>query len=92
MVQQYIKLIEKNVDGCGSDAEVCVKLSTDFILTAGHEKRLQDALKEIKNELPSDEWDTDYIVQEALQRAFGSEEKIEPIAWDIVIEFQGAFA
>ena len=38
MLNQIIKFVEKNVDGCGTDAEVMVLIQTDGLLTNGNRR------------------------------------------------------
>lgn len=90
MMNQFIRFVETNVDGCGTNAEVLVLFKTDSILTNGCKERLQKALSELKQEWEPDEWDTDSAVMEALVRTFGQaivDEDVEVILPDIEVEF-----
>lgn len=90
MLNQIIRFVETNVDGCGTNAEVLVLFKTDCLLTNGCKERLQKALSELKAEWEPDEWDTDSAVKEALVRTFGQtavDEDMEIILPDIEVEF-----
>ena len=80
MLNQIIRFIERNVDGCGSDAEVVVLLKTDRPLTSGHKTSLEHEIESIKREWEDDDWDTDSVVEEAIARVFG-----EDVVWGIVL-------
>lgn len=68
---RYIKFVEENVDGCGTDAEVVIAIESDLCLTPACATALKKAVSEIKQEWGEDEWDTDAIVGEAMSRVFG---------------------
>lgn len=87
MTNQIIRFVERDVDGCGTDAEVLVLLNTDLPLTRGHQERLINAINEIKEEWADDEWDTDSVVEEAFIRVFGYDAEMEIIFPDIEVEF-----
>lgn len=86
-MKQIIKFVEKDVDGCGTDAEVMLLLETDLPLTNGHKARLEKAIEDIRKEWQDDEWDTDSVVEEAFQRVFGSDMDFEFVLPDIEVEF-----
>lgn len=87
MLNQIIRFIERDIDGCGTDAEVIVLLKTDMLLTRGHKERLEKAIEYIKSEREDDEWDTDSVVEEAFTRVFGTDVEVETIIPDIEVEF-----
>lgn len=68
---RYIKFVEENVDGCGSDVDVVIAIESDLCLTPAYTAALKKAISEIKKEWAEDEWDTDAIVGEAMSRVFG---------------------
>lgn len=87
MLNQIIKFVETDVDGCGTNAEVMILVKTDMMLTRGHEERLEKIIEEIRNEWEDDEWDTDSVVEEAVKRVFGEDVEWEVILPDIEVEF-----
>lgn len=87
MLNQIIRFTERNVDGCGSDAEVMVLLKTDFLLTSGHKTRLEHEIESIKREWEGDDWDTDSVVEEAIARVFGEDAEWEAVLPDLEVEF-----
>ena len=87
MLNQIIKFVEKNVDGCGTDAEVMVLIQTDGLLTNGHKMRLEKAIEDIRTEWDTDDWDTDSVVEEAIVRVFGADAEVKILIPDLLIEF-----
>ncbi len=87
MLNQIIKFVEKNVDGCGTDAEVMVLIQTDGLLTNGHKMRLEKAIEDIRTEWDTDDWDTDSVVEEAIVRVFGADAEVKIVIPDLLIEF-----
>ena len=87
MLNQIIRFVERDIDGCGTNAEVIVLLKTDMVLTRGHKERLEKAIEDIRNEWEDDEWDTDSVVEEAFIRVFGADVEVETIIPDIEVEF-----
>lgn len=87
MLNQIIRFVERDIDGCGTDAEVMVLLKTDMLLTRGHKERLEKAIEDIRNEWEDDEWDTDSVVEEAFTRVFGTDVEVETLIPDIEVEF-----
>ena len=73
MVNNIIKFKEENVDGCGGSAEVLVLINDDLCLSNGHNKRLQDALNEMKANAAAEDWDTDTMIAESIEKVFGDE-------------------
>ena len=87
---KFIKFVERNVDGCGSNAEVLVSIKSGCRVSNDDAKRLSDAIKLIKKEWADKLWDTDSIVEEALLRVFGQyvlDFEIDFIIPDIEVEF-----
>lgn len=78
---------KKNVDGCGTDAEVMVLIQTDGLLTNGHKMRLEKAIEDIRTEWDTDDWDTDSVVEEAIVRVFGADAEVKIVIPDLLIEF-----
>lgn len=69
MMAKLVRFVEKDVDGCGTSAEVLVSVETDEKIDV---KAVQQTINMIKSEADSDDWDTDSIVEEACERCFGS--------------------
>lgn len=86
MLNQIIKFVEKNIDGCGTDAEVMVLIQTDGLLTNGHKMRLEKAIEDIRTEWKDDDWDTDSVVEEAIVRVFGADVEVKTVIPDLLIE------
>lgn len=86
MLNQIIKFVEKNVDGCGTDAEVTVLIQTDGLLTNGHKMRLEKAIEDIRIEWEGDDWNTDSVVEEAIVRVFGADAEVKTVIPDLLIE------
>ena len=87
---QFIKFVERNVDGCGSNAEVLVLINSDQQVSNDDAKRFADEIELIKKEWADKPWDTDSIVEEALLRVLGQyalDFEIEFIIPDIEVEF-----
>lgn len=80
-MNQIIHFTETNVDGCGTDAEVIVIVHTDFALTHGQQCRLKEAINKLRQTIPADEWETDYVVGEAMKAVFGN----TGYEWEIVV-------
>lgn len=87
MLNQIIRFIERDVDGCGSDAEVVALLKTDLPLTSGQKTRLEQEIESIKREWEGDDWDTDSVVEEAIARVFGEDAEWETVLPDLEVEF-----
>ena len=87
MLNQIVRFVERDIDGCGTDAEVMVLLKADMVLTRGHKERLEKSIEDIRNEWEDDEWDTDSVVEEAFTRVFGTDVEVETIIPDIEVEF-----
>lgn len=68
---RYIKFVEENVDGCGTDAEITIAIEADLCLTPAYATALTNAISDIKKEWGEDDWDTDAVVEEAMTRVFG---------------------
>lgn len=85
MLNQIISFVERDVDGCGTDVGVMVLIKTDSALTAEHKEKLLCAIEDAKNEI--EEWDTDTVVNEAMERVFGEDAEYEYIIADIEVEF-----
>ena len=84
---KVIRFVEKNVDGCGSDAEIIILIDTYVPLRHYHKEALEMALSELKKELEDELWDTDSLVEEALTRVFGENAKTKVLLTDLEIMF-----
>ena len=87
MFNQIISFVERNVDGCGTDAEAMVLIKTEFLLTSEHKTRLETAIEAIRNEWESNKWDTGSVVEEAIARVFGADVEWKIVIPDIGVEF-----
>lgn len=59
-----LRVIEENVDGCGSDAVMYVSFSRH--LTPAIADRFQDELRKVKTAHRNDDYDTESFVEEAI--------------------------
>ena len=66
MKEQYIKFVDKNVDGCGTDITIYCKVYGNEI-TVGTVDRIKDAIYNYKNENEG-EWDTDGCLDVATEQ------------------------
>lgn len=87
MVQQYIKFIENDVDGYGTDVDLYIKIDTVLPVTASYVTKLQEALANIKSEQPTNACDIYSMIREAVQRVFGPEQEFEFVNCDLIVEF-----
>lgn len=73
-----IRFREENIDGCGTDVELMVRV-TNMEVTNDHYDKLRNAIADIREEWEPEDQDTDSIVEEALDRVFGKDAAIEYI-------------
>ena len=83
---QIIKFVERNVDGCGTDAEVTILVKTRLPLSEVQE-RLTKTIEDMRKEVEEEMWDTDSVVHEACTKVFGSDTEWEVFVPDIAIIF-----
>ena len=83
-MKQLIEFVETNIDGCGTDAEVIISVSTDKRLNY---QEIEDTIKNIKSKTLDEDWDTDSMVEEVCEKCFSN----NGIKWQqeipITIEF-----
>lgn len=84
---QLIHFTEKNVDGCGTDAELLLAVETNEPLTKEHQQNLARVIEDIRHEWEPEECDTDSVVEEAMTRIFGENARYHTVTPDISIVF-----
>ena len=85
-MKQIIKFIDVNVDGCGTDIDVYVKVEGKTELTNGVINRTKEAIEKYKEENQY-EWDTDTIIDAACEHLKTEGYKTETTSYDYCIEF-----
>ena len=83
---QIIKMIDVNVDGCGTDIDVYIKVEGEKELTNGVIERTKKIIEEYK-EKNLYEWDTDSVIEAACEYLEVEGYKTEVINYDYCIEF-----
>ncbi len=83
---QIIKFIDVNVDGCGTDIDMYVKVEGDSALTNGVIDRTKKVIEEYKDENPY-EWDTDTVIDVVCEYLETEGYKAETVGYDYCIEF-----
>ncbi len=66
---KYVRFTEKNVDGCGTDVDVIIKVKTSWPVNS---KELTAVIERLKNTASKDDWDTDSLISAACEEFFGS--------------------
>ena len=82
---QIIKLVDVNVDGCGTDIDAYIKVKGETRLTNGVIERTKKAIEEYKEK--EDEWDTDSVIDVACEHLETEGYKVETTGYDYLIEF-----
>lgn len=85
-MKQIVKLIDVNVDGCGTNVEALIQIEGKQSITDDIIQKTRDAIDKYKHE-NSGEWDTDSIINVAckyLEKEGYTSDYISP---DAVIEF-----
>lgn len=59
---EYIKLIDSNVDGCGTDIDIYLQVEGESNLTNGVIERTKKILLKQRSELVYEDWDTDTMI------------------------------
>ena len=59
---KYVRFTEKNVDGCGTDVDVIIKVKTSWPVNS---KELTAVIERLKNTVSKDDWDTDSLISAA---------------------------
>jgi len=83
---QIIKMIDVNVDGCGTDIDAYIKVEGKTELTNGVIERTKKAIEKYKEENPYD-WDTDTIIELACEYLKTEGYKAETTGYNYCIEF-----
>ena len=65
---KFVRFTEKNVDGCGNDAEVIIKVNSDVKV---NNNELEGIIARKKSEAAAEDWDTDSLVDAACEEYFG---------------------
>lgn len=73
-MENLIRIVETDVDGCGGTAEMFATCSEP--VTKEITDKLGEILLTVKYEVASDDWDTEAMVEEAINR-FNSEQTWE---------------
>ncbi len=81
---KIIRFTEKNVDGCGTDAEVVIKVDADVKVNSNE---IESIIARKKTETSADDWDTDSLVVAACEEYFGKRDIPYSSADIIEIEF-----
>ncbi len=79
---KFIKFIERDVDGCGTDATVLIVADTNDAIDAIELNRI---IKDLKEQLQ--EYDTDEIVYIACEKYFGKRNVLYKTVYYTEIEF-----
>ena len=85
-MQQIIKFIDVDVDRCGTDVDVYIKVEGKTELTNGVIERTKKVIEEYKEENPY-EWDTNTIIDIACKHLKTEGYKTETTSYDYCIEF-----
>lgn len=85
-MKQIIKLIDVDVDGCGTNIETMIQIKGIYELTNGVIQRTKDAIKKYKKENDG-EYDTDSIVNVVYEHLQEEGYVCDIISEDVVIEF-----
>lgn len=81
---KIIRFTEKNVDGCGNDAEVIIKVDANVKVNSNE---LESIIARTKSETSAEDWDTDSLVDAACEEYFGKRDIPYSAADIIEIEF-----
>lgn len=82
----FIKLIDVNVDGCGTNVETIIEVNGRRKLTNEIIQRTQEAIDKYKESNPG-EWDTDDIINIACEHLKAEGYISIPLLADAIIEF-----
>lgn len=85
-MKQIIKLIDVDVDGCGTNVETMIEVEGKQELTNGIIQRTKDAIEKYKKE-NNGEYDTDSIIGVVCEHLESEGYMYNYISEDIAIEF-----
>ncbi|SCH16433.1 Uncharacterised protein [uncultured Clostridium sp.] len=85
-MKQIIKLIDVDVDGCGTNVETMIQVEGKQELTNGIIERIKDAIEKYKKENDG-EYDTDSIVGVVCEHLESEGYMYDYISEDVAIEF-----
>lgn len=85
-MKQIIKLIDVDVDGCGTNVEIMIQVEGKQELTNGIIQRTKDAIEKYKKENDG-EYDTDSIVETVCEYLENEGYMCDHISEDVAIEF-----
>ena len=85
-MKQIVKLIDVDVDGCGTNVETMIQVEGKQELTNGIIQRAKDAIEKYKKENDG-EYDTDSIVGVVCEHLESSGYMCDYISEDVAIEF-----
>lgn len=85
-MKQIIKLIDVDVDGCGTNIETMIEVEGKQELTNGIIQRTKDAIEKYKKENDG-EYDTDSIVDVVCEYLESEGYMCDNISEDVAIEF-----
>ena len=86
IMKQIIKLIDVDVDGCGTNVETMIQVEGKQELTNGIIQRAKDAIEKYKKENDG-EYDTDSIVGVVCEHLESEGYMCDYISEDVAIEF-----
>lgn len=76
MVNTFIKIVAKNIDGCGEDVEALILVRTEDIVTEEQKKRLENAADFLRSQNAG--WNVLDIINGSIVLAFGL------VEWEVV--------
>ena len=85
-MKQIVKLIDVDVDGCGTNVETMIQVEGKQELTNGIIERIKDAIEKYKTENDG-EYDTDSIVGVVCEHLESEGYMFDYISEDVSIEF-----
>ena len=85
-MRRIVKLVDVDVDGCGTSVEILMQVEGMRSLTDNIIRGIKGAIDEYKSENPG-EWDTDSIINVACKHLEKEGYMCDCISPDVVIEF-----
>lgn len=83
-MSKYLQIKETNMDGCGADASIIIKINTDIDFNKELVQKITNTIASIKTR--EYEWTIDSVVEETLKQVFGSDIPYEYLTLDYTIE------